>query len=238
MTNVQLRTLLKDSLTAGLTLQEYRAFVAVLIKTVGYGKDSDDIATSQLTDLTGVRGDKIRPASKALADKGLFNREKGKYGFVFTLSEQYRDNSIRFDVEAAKAEKSTKKTTHEHDIAEAALQFPDALSESEETKALKDLLPFSHDRKQAILDALDTRIKQGGVRSNLAMLKSMVTAEENGCLIETPKEKPRRAVAAKEEDSRREDIAELHGLNQLAKLGGVPLETFYKTNTANQEIRQ
>lgn len=63
-----------------------RVMVAILSKTVGYFKTSDDIATSQLEKLTGLRRDKILVALNDLKNAGLIRYHKGRYGRVITLN--------------------------------------------------------------------------------------------------------------------------------------------------------
>lgn len=73
-------------LSASLKPTALRVMVAILSKTVGYFKTSDDIATSQLEKLTGLRRDKILVALNELKNAGLIHWHKGRYGRVITLN--------------------------------------------------------------------------------------------------------------------------------------------------------
>ncbi|WP_353327075.1 replication protein [Chitiniphilus shinanonensis] len=61
-------------LRSPLTHRQERVYRAILRKTLGYGKTSDYIATSQLAAMTGLDDSDVRKALAALVDMGMLER--------------------------------------------------------------------------------------------------------------------------------------------------------------------
>lgn len=90
MSQTLLRNLLEAALEGGLSQNEWRAFAAILIKTIGYGKRADHPNFTQLAKLTGIRKDRIQPAVDALIEKGLFEIDAhARYDRVYTIPAKF-----------------------------------------------------------------------------------------------------------------------------------------------------
>lgn len=89
MSQTLLRNLLDAALEGGLSQNEWRAFAAILIKTIGYGKRSDHPNFTQLANLTGIRKDRIQPAVQALIDKGIFEAAEHRYDRIYTIPAKF-----------------------------------------------------------------------------------------------------------------------------------------------------
>ena len=79
---IQMPNALEDALLRSpLTRRQERVYRAVLRKTLGYGKESDCIATSQLAEMTGLDEANVRRALSDLLDYGMLIRgRRTKYG--------------------------------------------------------------------------------------------------------------------------------------------------------------
>lgn len=71
--------------TAELSKQQWRVMGAILEKTLGYNKWSDDISFSQLAQISRIRRDKIYTILKTLEAHNLIITQKGKYGRIITI---------------------------------------------------------------------------------------------------------------------------------------------------------
>ncbi len=72
------RMLIDAALSADLSQNELRAFLALFKQTVCYGKSNDACTTRRLAGIAHVREDRLPKALAALVDKGIFAREDDK----------------------------------------------------------------------------------------------------------------------------------------------------------------
>lgn len=72
---------LLDAITQhNLTQRELKVLLAIIRKTYGYQKKTDDIATSQLSKVTGVHPNHVRATLKSLFEKNVILKTDGVYG--------------------------------------------------------------------------------------------------------------------------------------------------------------
>lgn len=72
------RMLIDAALSADLSQNELRAFLALFKQTLCYGKSNDACTTRRLAGIAHVREDRLPKALAALVDKGIFAREDDK----------------------------------------------------------------------------------------------------------------------------------------------------------------
>lgn len=101
--------ILKACNAAELSKQQWRVMGAILEKTLGYNKWSDDISMSQLAQLSHLRRDKIYTVLKSLKALGLIQTQKGKYGRIITLHPDYQTH-FNYPKNRAKSEDIEPKT--------------------------------------------------------------------------------------------------------------------------------
>lgn len=80
------RNMLNAALAADLEKNEWRAFTALMMQTIGYGKRSDSLTFGRLAQLTGIRKDRVNKAIEGLVSKGLIERENHKWlDYTYTI---------------------------------------------------------------------------------------------------------------------------------------------------------
>jgi phage replication O-like protein O len=82
--------LLEAIIRAPLSKRELMIVLAVVRKTYGYGKKTDDISLSQLAQMTGVDRSNVSRAINDLAAAGVLSKRQGRYGQVLGLDKNYQ----------------------------------------------------------------------------------------------------------------------------------------------------
>ena len=83
--------LLEAILRFDFSKREQKIVLAVIRKTYGFGKTSDDISLSQLAEMTGITPAHCSETIKGLSDKGVFLIREGRHGKHIGLSKDYRN---------------------------------------------------------------------------------------------------------------------------------------------------
>ena len=78
-------------LRAPLSKRELLIVFAVIRKTYGYGKKSDDLTMTQLAELTGLTRAHCSEAVRDLGQKNVILIRDGEHGKVLALSKNYRN---------------------------------------------------------------------------------------------------------------------------------------------------
>lgn len=71
------------------TLRQYKAFMAILRKTYGYNKKSDDISSTQVAEVTGMDRSDASKAIKDLVAIGVITAQPGRYGQILSPVKDY-----------------------------------------------------------------------------------------------------------------------------------------------------
>ena len=71
------------------TKRQYKVLLAVIRKTYGFGKVTDDISSSQLSELTGLAGTHCRAAVRELQKIGALAVSEGRFGKVLAVVKDY-----------------------------------------------------------------------------------------------------------------------------------------------------
>ena len=74
--------LLEALLLARLTSRQWVIVMALVRKTYGYNKKTDDIGLVQLSDLTGLAKPHVSVAVRELEERRIIRRKQGKFGHV------------------------------------------------------------------------------------------------------------------------------------------------------------
>lgn len=82
---------LMDALiSAGLTARQWAVLMAVIRKTYGFNKKSDDIGLSQLAEMTGIAKAHVSVAIRDLVGRRILSREAGKFGHHIGVNKRYQ----------------------------------------------------------------------------------------------------------------------------------------------------
>lgn len=73
-------------LDADLSERQLRLMLAVIRKTIGFGKDADDVTISQLAKTANIARQNASPAFNDLVERGYVTANKGKHGFLVRLN--------------------------------------------------------------------------------------------------------------------------------------------------------
>ena len=112
-------------LSSPLTQRQERVYLAILRKTVGFGKESDCLATLQITGMTGIADSHVRAALTKLEAFGMLVRGKRTANGVFltpvTDSSKWgyeRTESVRMEVrmDQMSTSKRTDSVTHNRQL--------------------------------------------------------------------------------------------------------------------------
>lgn len=79
--------LLDALLAADLPGRQFKLAMAVIRKTIGYGKDSDDCTIQQLADVAGIHRPDASKAIQALLDAKIVTAKKGQHGLVIAMND-------------------------------------------------------------------------------------------------------------------------------------------------------
>lgn len=85
-----------DNLMASLSPVEFKVYMALYRKIIGWNKESDIVAIGQLVELTNASDKSVRTSIKKLAEKGLFVAEKSynnMYKITYKVGNDYRADS-------------------------------------------------------------------------------------------------------------------------------------------------
>ncbi|MFD1558326.1 replication protein [Paraburkholderia silviterrae] len=75
---------------ARLTARQWAVLMAVIRKTYGFNKKSDDIGLSQLASMTGLAKAHVSVAVRGLVDRRILIREVGKFGHHIGVNKRYQ----------------------------------------------------------------------------------------------------------------------------------------------------
>lgn len=71
------------------TKRELNIVLAVVRKTYGYNKKSDDMTLTQLADLTSIDLANVSRTVASLVDKNVLLKQQGRYGYVLGINKKY-----------------------------------------------------------------------------------------------------------------------------------------------------
>lgn len=69
--------------------RQYKVMLAILRKTYGYGKKSDDISSVQIANLTGLDDANVRKTLKELVSLNAVSKQPGQHGQVVAIQKNY-----------------------------------------------------------------------------------------------------------------------------------------------------
>lgn len=81
--------LLEALLLAKLTSRQWSVAVALIRKTYGYNKKTDDIGLGQLSDLTGLAKPHVSVAVRELEERRIISRKQGKFGHIMGINKNH-----------------------------------------------------------------------------------------------------------------------------------------------------
>lgn len=81
--------LLDALLCAGLSSRQWAVVMAVVRKTYGFNKRSDDIGLGQLAAMTGIDKAHLSRTVRELADAGVLNRTEGHHAYTLSVNKNY-----------------------------------------------------------------------------------------------------------------------------------------------------
>lgn len=81
--------LLEALLLAKLTSRQWTIVMALVRKTYGYNKKTDDIGLGQLSDLTGLAKSHVSVAVRELEDRRIISRKQGKFGHIMGVNKNH-----------------------------------------------------------------------------------------------------------------------------------------------------
>lgn len=82
--------LLEAIIKHGFTLREQTIILAIIRKTYGYNKKTDDIAASQISKATGIQKNHIRETIKSLESCSVVFKKEGVFGSEIGLNKDYQ----------------------------------------------------------------------------------------------------------------------------------------------------
>lgn len=81
--------LLEALLLARLTSRQWSIVMALVRKTYGYNKKTDDIGLVQLSDLTGLAKSHVSVAVRELEERRIISRKQGKFGHIMGINKNH-----------------------------------------------------------------------------------------------------------------------------------------------------
>lgn len=81
--------ILEALLLARLTSRQWAIAVALMRKTYGYNKKTDDIGLSQLADLTGLAKSHVSTTVRELEERRIISRKQGKFGHIMGINKDH-----------------------------------------------------------------------------------------------------------------------------------------------------
>jgi len=100
--------ILEALLLARLTSRQWSVVMAIIRKTYGYQKKTDDIGLGQLSDLTGLGKPHLSVAVRELEERRIISRKQGKFGHIMGLN---KDHTQWIEVERKSAKGVTESVT-------------------------------------------------------------------------------------------------------------------------------
>jgi phage replication O-like protein O len=82
--------LLDALINAGLTSRQWAVFMAIVRKTYGFNKKTDDIGLSQLANMTGIAKAHVSVAVRELESRRMITREAGYFGHRLGINKNHR----------------------------------------------------------------------------------------------------------------------------------------------------
>ena len=75
---------------ADLTKNEAKIWAVFLVKTLNFGKTSDNMTDKHWQKLTGIKMDRMRTALKGVVEKGLIDAEEAyEYDYCYSIPEKF-----------------------------------------------------------------------------------------------------------------------------------------------------
>lgn len=81
--------LLEALLLARLTSRQWAVAMALVRKTYGFNKKTDDIGLGQLSDLTGLAKPHVSVAVRELEERRIISRKQGKFGHIMGINKNH-----------------------------------------------------------------------------------------------------------------------------------------------------
>ena len=81
--------LLEALMLAKLTSRQWAVVMALIRKTYGYNKKTDDIGLSQLCDLTGLAKPHVSVTVRELEDRKIISRKQGRFGHIMGINKNH-----------------------------------------------------------------------------------------------------------------------------------------------------
>lgn len=81
--------LLEAMLLARLTSRQWAVAIALIRKTYGYNKKTDDIGLSQLADMTGLAKSHVSVTVRELEERRIISRKQGKFGHIMGINKNH-----------------------------------------------------------------------------------------------------------------------------------------------------
>ncbi|CAG9172453.1 replication protein [Cupriavidus respiraculi] len=78
-------------LGAGMTSRQWAVAMAVIRKTYGFNKKSDDIGLSQIASMTGIAKSHVSVAIRELEGRGILTRSVGRFGHVLGINKCHQE---------------------------------------------------------------------------------------------------------------------------------------------------
>lgn len=155
--------LLEAILAGGFSHHEQSIILAVIRKTYGYGKKSDDMSAAQIGALCGIARQHVTSALNALTARNVINKSQGKFGMIIGIQKDHRRWVSKAELRAMSASPESGQGSPEN----GHVQKPDSASpesgqvDSPEFGHTKDNLPKdNHQKKKPCAPQADR--EQGG----------------------------------------------------------------------------
>lgn len=81
--------LLEAMCRAGFSARQWAVVMAVVRKTYGYGKKSDEIGLTQLEQMTGIAKTHVGKTVRELCAAGVLRRDTGVHGYRLGINKRY-----------------------------------------------------------------------------------------------------------------------------------------------------
>jgi hypothetical protein len=196
------RAWIAAALNADLTQNELKAFLVIFQQTLGYGKASDALTFKRIASLARVRIDRLTPALRAIADKGLIEVQPHPiYGQSFSIpapllaqfSHRVFTPALPQNRKPVPLKRPPSPENQGHTVNNPTVNNPttlnveslpypasfDAASRRRASEILDGLSP--HDANDC-LQILQQALQQGKVKSPLGLLYQLAKAARHGTL--------------------------------------------------------
>ena len=198
------RAWIAAALNANLTQNELKAFLVIFQQTLGYGKASDALTFKRIASLAHVRIDRLTPALRAIADKGLIEVQPHPiFGQSFSipapLLAQYSARlftpTLPQNRKPALITRKLPPENQEHTVINPTvnnptttelnaenLPYPTSFDAASRRRASEILDGLSPQNANDCLQILQKALQQGKVKSPLGLLYQLAKAARNGTL--------------------------------------------------------